>query len=105
MRTFQPSLVFALLALAACTGDGDKPYKPGPDSEPGDDAEVLEPEADTEPTPEPDSDAPGSGPVPFSAWVDDMIDKRTDDDSPPDTVHDKYVTDDMDPTAFTKYLN
>lgn len=107
MRTFQRTLAFALLALAACSGDGDKPYTPSPGSEPADDAEVSQPEADAEPAPEPDSDAgaPSGGPVPLSAWVDDMIDTRTDDDALPDTVQDKNVSDDLDPTPFLKYLN
>ena len=106
MRTIPRMLALALFALAACSGDGDKPYKPGPGAEPEADAEVTEPEADAEVT-EPDSDAgaPSGGPVPLSAWVDDMIDTRTDDDALPDTVQDKNVSDDLDSTPFKKYLN
>jgi hypothetical protein len=107
MRTIPRMLALALFALAACSGDGDKPITRSPGAEPEADAEVTEPEADAEPPSEPDSDAgaPSSGPVPLSAWVDDMIDTRTDDDALPDTVQDKNVSDDMDSTPFTKYLN
>jgi hypothetical protein len=105
MTKLQRTLVLALLAavLVACTGDGDKPYTPEPGSgsepepEPVDAADVpVEPESDAGPE--------GTAPVPLTVWVDDLIDHRTNDDAPADTVLDKMIIDDTDPTSFDKYL-
>jgi hypothetical protein len=35
-------------------------------------------------------------------WVDDLIDHHTDDSSAPDTVHDKNIADDEDPSHFER---
>jgi hypothetical protein len=42
--------------------------------------------------------------IPLVVWVDDLIDQRTNDSSPPDTVEDKRIMESEDPALFDKYF-
>lgn len=51
----------------------------------------------------PDAGAPVVGQaIPLILWVDDLLDHHTTDESVPDTVHDKNISDDEDPAVFEK---
>ena len=47
-----------------------------------------------------DGATPTSAPIPLLVWVDDLVDNHTHDDAIPDTVDDKNIADNEDPSAF-----
>jgi hypothetical protein len=99
------------LALAACTDDESTDAATlAPPSTPLVDASTPNEASDASTVP-----SDGSAPVaradgatasatakaiPLIEWVDDLIDHHTRDDATPDTVDDKNIADDEDPTKF-----
>jgi hypothetical protein len=105
MSILRRSLSIALLAcvLVACSSDGEKPAKQEDDG--GSDEPTTEEDAGAdEQESEQDAGMKPSAPVPLTVWVDDLVDNHTTDESEPDTVDDKIITDDTDETSFDKYL-
>ena len=47
-----------------------------------------------------DAATTGSAKIPLLVWVDDLVDNHTRDDAVPDTVDDKNIADNQDPSAF-----
>jgi hypothetical protein len=104
MSTLRRSVAIGLLAwaLVACSSDGEKPAK---QEDAGSDEASNEEDGGSETEPESDAGMkPSTAPVPLTVWVDDLVDHHTDDESPPDTVDDKIITDDTDESSFDKYL-
>jgi hypothetical protein len=92
------------LALGACSNDesttpattpvdGGAPSLPAPATDAGATAAVP---------PTDGAVAPISKAIPLVDWVDDLVDHHTDDTSPPDTVDDKNIADNEDPTTFDR---
>ncbi len=87
-------LLCGVLLAVAC-GDDDSPT---PVETPADAAvtPVADAAVSDSATPPVESKA-----IPLVDWVDDLVDHHTDDTSAPDTVDDKNITDDEDPSHFT----
>lgn len=47
-----------------------------------------------------DAAPPATAKIPLLVWVDDLVDHHTRDDAIPDTVDDKNIADDENPSAF-----
>lgn len=56
----------------------------------------------TAPVPATDAGPGVSKPIPLIDWVDDLLDHHTDETSVPDTVHDKNISDNEDPSTFDR---
>jgi hypothetical protein len=99
-------LVCALgLALGACADDESTTAEATPVADGG----TLTPPAPTTDAgtapPGPLADGatpPASKPIPLIDWVDDLVDHHTNDTSSPDTVDDKNIADNEDPTTFDR---
>jgi hypothetical protein len=88
----KPSTLFIACALLLACGD-DEQTLPTPTPTPVD--------ASTPAAPAPDASTPvESKAIPLVLWVDDLLDHHTNDTSAPDTVDDKKIDDDEDPSHF-----
>ena len=101
-----PKLITALsvlLALAACGDDDKSPVA----------AETSSDAATPNVTATADAGVPvvavgpgssvtngGTAPIPLLVWVDDLVDHHSTDDAIPDTVDDKNIVDDENPSAY-----
>ncbi|MEY4513907.1 MAG: hypothetical protein RLZZ450_6029 [Pseudomonadota bacterium] len=99
------ALAFVLsLGILACSDDEEKDPVATPVVDSGVPS-VPTPTADSGPTttvPETDAGTTVSKAIPLIDWVDDLVDHHTDDTSPPDTVDDKNIADNEDPTTFDR---
>jgi len=101
----------ACLALGACADDesrdppSDNPALGDPSDVPG---PTVIPDGSVAPpaiAPAVDGDTgtpPVAKAIPLIDWVDDLLDHHTTDEATPDTVHDKNIADNEDPTTFAK---
>lgn len=105
MSTLRQGLSMALLAcaLVACSSD-EKPAKQDAGSDEGSDEPTNEEDAGEQPEQDAGTTEP-TAPVPLTVWVDDLVDNHTTDESEPDTVDDKVISDDTDESSFDKYLH
>lgn len=98
---FALTLFLSLGALACADDESTEPVVT-----PAVDSAVPAPTTDsaTPITPVVDTDAgpPVDKPIPLIDWVDDLVDHHTDDTSLPDTVHDKNIADNEDPSTFDR---
>lgn len=83
----------ALASLMVVIGCGDEADSPDAQESPG--GATTDAQVGTTP----DGGA-SSAAIPLVLWVDDLLDHHTDDDSAPDTVHDKNIFDDENPATF-----
>ncbi|MDB4977008.1 MAG: hypothetical protein JWN48_5349 [Myxococcaceae bacterium] len=84
------------LLLAACSDDAHSPTLT-PVADAALPPELAPPDASTPAQPSADGGTPA---IPLLLWVDDLVDHHTSDDSAPDTVDDKNIVDDENPTAY-----
>jgi hypothetical protein len=101
---FALALMLSLGALA-CADDGDSRdpvVTPAVDSAVPEPAPTTDAATPTMPVPDTDAATPASKAIPLIDWVDDLVDHHTDDMSLPDTVHDKNIADNEDPTTFDR---
>ncbi|HEY6880043.1 MAG TPA: hypothetical protein VI299_18590 [Polyangiales bacterium] len=88
--------VCALVALVLACGDDDEAK---PVVEPTVDAATPTPDASLVPD---DAGTTTGRAIPLVEWVDDLVDHHTDDVSLPDSVDDKHIIDDEDPSTFAR---
>jgi hypothetical protein len=98
------ALVLSLGALACADDESKEPlttpaFDAGVPTQP---AATADSATTTTPVPEADAGAPIGKAIPLVDWVDDLVDHHTDDTSLPDTVHDKNIADNEDPTTFDR---
>lgn len=102
---FALALMLSLGALACADDDSKDPVvTPAVDSAVPVPAPTADADAATPTAPVSDTDAgtPVSMAIPLIDWVDDLVDHHSDDTSAPDTVHDKNIADNEDPTTFDR---
>jgi hypothetical protein len=95
-----------LLALVACDEMDGTTAAEGPTRDAGDERVSGDASASHDAGPAPGSDAAvDDAPlIPLIVWVDDLVDHRTNDSAPPDTVEDKRIQETEDPALFNKYF-
>lgn len=93
-RSHYAMSALALLVIACSDDDGGKPV-PEPT------ADAVTPTPSSSATPD-DAGSVEARPIPLIDWVDDLLDHHTNDVSLPDTVADKKIVDDENPSIFDR---